>query len=77
LTALVGEKTVFQPFVFMILTALGVCVVVGHKVSMQSVACKARNIRHLPAHAKAAPASNPTFTIYHLDTLVKRNKLKI
>ena len=37
LTALEGENPVFRSFVFKMLTALGVGVVVGHKVAMQSV----------------------------------------
>ena len=42
LSAFVGEKALFRPFVFKMFSALGVCAVIGHKVAMQSVAAKAR-----------------------------------
>ena len=44
LAALGGEKTLFRPFVFKMVAALGVCAVVGHKFAMQSVGGEARNI---------------------------------
>jgi len=37
LSALVGEKPLFRPFVFKMFSALGVCPVSGHKVAMKSV----------------------------------------
>ncbi len=42
LTALAREKTLFRPFVFKMMTALGACAWVGHKVVMQSVRGEAR-----------------------------------
>jgi hypothetical protein len=41
LTALGGEKAPFQSFVFKLLTALGICAVVGPKVTMRFVGSKA------------------------------------
>ncbi len=46
LTALGGENPLFRPFVFMMVTALGSCAGVGHKVGTQFVGGEARQIEH-------------------------------
>jgi len=44
LSAFVGEKALFRPFVFKIFPSLGSSPAGGHKVAMQSVAGEARNM---------------------------------